>query len=388
MTPSPISPEMYRDLAPTQVVPTVSVVTNVGQMVQDFALKAVQVDGITTIQDLIEPFLLSEFDLALRQKAGGPTGDEAAMREYLVRIYRGLFDNWKAGIWRGVGTGYMGAMEQFLQSGQILYAYKTLAYNIGVVPRMRRRWNRAYTPMVPDASQSWELWRRGDFNTEQWRTYASYEGWDERGAALLNSIYNAFPTIEQGFDWWRRGLIGINDRNRIYFGNGWETELYDRITDSLYHTFSSYELARLADFVELDQTWTLKQLKRARLRDEDIAKLWNFIELRPLREEVRLLTSKWIWRYRVGRCAIEDIDAAFIEYGIKRKERELLLKKAELDYEDELIDEWVEILRWRFRTAVITEAEFLQGLIDLGIKQEKANLMVEQEKAMGYLGYY
>jgi len=387
-----LTPEAYKSLMAHQhkagTISTVSVVSDIGQMVQDFLLKAVQVDGISSIQELIEPFLLSEFGLALKQKAAGPTGDEASMREYLVRIYKGLFENWKAGIWRGVGTGYMGALEQFLQSGQILYAYKTLAYNLAVMPRMQRRWNRAYTPMVPDANMAWQLWRKGVWASDKWVDHASYDGWDEAGAGLLNNLFTMYPSVLQGFDWWRRGFIGRPDRDRIYFGQGWDPEYHERVTDDLYHVPSSYELVRMADFVEIDQTWAIKQLKRARMKDEDIAKLWQMIELRPLREEVRGITSKYLWRYRMGRCLIEDLDAALILTGIKRKERELLTLKAELDYEDELIDEWVEILRWRFRTAVITDQEFLKGLIDLGIREEKANLMVELEKAMGYMGYY
>jgi len=308
--------------------------------------------------------------------------------EYLVRTYRGLLDNWKAGMWRGVGTAYMGAMEQFLQAGKVLYSYKGLAYNIGIATRMRRHWNRVYTPSAPDARMAWDLYRRGDWSRDDFVTYAAYDGWDDAGAELLDKLFSSHPSVLQAFDWWRRGYIGQPARNQFYFGQGWDPAYHERITDDLYHVPSSYELVRMADFVEIDQTWAIKQLKRARMKDEDIAKLWQMIELRPLREEVRGITSKYLWRYRMGRCLIEDLDAALILTGIKRKERELLTLKAELDYEDELIDEWVEILRWRFRTAVITDQEFLKGLIDLGIREEKANLMVELEKAMGYMGYY
>ncbi|GAI74269.1 unnamed protein product, partial [marine sediment metagenome] len=57
------------------------------------------------------------------------------------------------------------------------------------------------------------------------------------------------------------------------------------------------------------------------------------------------------------------------------KERELLLKKAQMDYEDELITEYVEILQWKFRTAIISAETFLACLISTGIREEKANLI-------------
>ena len=112
------------------------------------------------------------------------------------------------------------------------------------------------------------------------------------------------------------------------------------------------------------------------------------LELRPLRDEMRGITTKWLWRYRFGRATLNELDAAFADLNIREKEAELLKEKAALDYEDELIDEQVEICRWNFRTARISADDFLNCLLDLGIRREKANLMVELEQAKGYYGYY
>ena len=290
-----LSPEGYSGMMGNELSPILGplldVAGSVGQTVQDMILKAVQVDGITQIQDMIEPFLLSEGALAAKMKAAGPTGSEAAAREYLVRVYKGLFDNWKAGMWRGVGTGYMGAMAQFLQAGQVLYAYKTQQMNIAVVSRMARHWMRTYTPSVPNTRMAWELWRHGILTNTQYKDYASFEGWDASSADYLNEVFSIYPSVLQAFDWWRRGWIDADERDAYYFGRGWDTDYHERITDDLYHVMSSYELVRLADYVEIDQTWAIKQLRRARIRDEDIAKLWQLIELRPLREDCLLYTS-------------------------------------------------------------------------------------------------
>ncbi|MBA7646865.1 hypothetical protein ES703_54631 [subsurface metagenome] len=129
-------------------------------------------------------------------------------------------------------------------------------------------------------------------------------------------------------------------------------------------------------------------MKRRGVSDKDKAKIWEMLQIRPLREEVRELTRAWTVRMQFGRTTLETLEQEFIALGVKTKERELLLKKAQMDYEDELITEYVEVLQWKFRTAIISAETFLAALISTGIREEKANLIVEVEQAKGYYGYY
>jgi len=242
--------------------------------------------------------------------------------------------------------------------------------------------------MVPNARMAWVLYRKGVFSEADFTKYAQMDGWPSSSAAWLNENWDKCPMSYDAFMWWRKGLISEEKMRSYLFGDGWDKSLHNTLIGNYWTGMRVYDLARLADFIELDQTWAVKKLKAAGLNDEDVARTWKMLEMRPLREEVRTLTTKWTWRYRMGRVSLDALGTAFDTMGVKPKEKELLIEKAELDYEDELIDEWVEILTWRFRTAVITEEEFLAGLIELGIKEEKANLIVELQKAMGYYGYY
>ena len=386
-----LTPEQYNKMvmaAQPNWFPTYFAMSRLGQTLQQIAMKAMQAGNVDEIKAIIPELLLDSFGVAYDQKKGGPEGDTSALFKDIQRIYGGLFDNWKAGIWHGVGAAYSSAMEQFLSSGQLLYAYKTLMYHTAITPRMRRHWNKTFTPMVPSGSMAWILLRRGEIDWDQFKLYAAYDGWDENGSNLLADSFKMLPSPRQAFYLWTKGQITDEVRDDLYFAGGFDQEWHTALTENWYYTPTLYDLTRLADYIELDQIWALDQLKRRGLKDRDRAEVWKMLQLRPLREEFRALTAKWLWRYQFGRASVDELRDAFIDMGIKSKERELLLEQAEMKYEDELIDEWVEILMWRFRTAIISEEEYLKGLLDLGIKEEKANLMVELEKAKGYYGYY
>lgn len=358
------------------------------QTVQNIAMVGMQQKDIEAIQDHIPALLTTGFSAASAAKKGGPTGDVSNLRAEISTITRGLLTNWKAGIAKGVGGAYSTAMDRFIASGQLLYAYKVLMYHTAITPRMRRYWNSVYTPMVPDGSMAYVLFKRGYIDLDKFKTYASYDGWDAEHAEMLLDAMELLPSAREAFYLWVKGQITQAQRDKLYQAAGYDARWHGPMTENWYYVPTIYDLTRMADYIELDQIWATAQMRKRGVRDSDIAKIWEMLQLRPLREEMRALTLKWTWRMKYGRATTDDLEDAFIELGIRRKERELLIEKAQLDYEDELVDEWVEILTWRFRTALITEEQFLQGLIDLGINEEKSNLIVEVEKAKGYYGYY
>ena len=446
------------------------------QQIQDLAMKGMQVADIDQIKKNISGLLTTGLGAADAAKAGGDTGDIANLKDSIERMYGGLYDNWKAGIWKGVGGAYSSAMDNFMNVGQLVYSYKTLAYHTGVTPRMRRHWMKVYTPTVPDATMAFTLLLRGKISDKQFEEYASFDGWDKKGIQFLrdawearpniltayklmmrgrisvdewtkyvklynwpkgwdvklSQLYESLPTAREAYYLWTKKLIDTKDRDALYHSAAINPEWYEKITanwrtvptpkeafylhtkglidkaqrDGLYqwagydkawneiitgnwqYVPSIYDLLRIADSVEIDQIWALDVMKRRGVSDKDKAKIWEMLQIRPLREEVRELTRAWTVRMQFGRTTLETLEQEFIALGVKTKERELLLKKAQMDYEDELITEYVEVLQWKFRTAIISAETFLAALISTGIREEKANLIVEVEQAKGYYGYY
>jgi len=363
---------------------------------QDMAMKYLQAGNVDVLKGALNTMLTAGLEIADRQAAGGPDGSISDLRSDIVHYYKGLYDNWKAGIWHGVGGAYASAMDDFLNLGQLVYAFKTLAYHIAVTPRMRRHWNRTYTPMVPNASMAWILYRRGHFARTQFEEHAAWDGWDKAGAELLDKSMCVEPSPREAFYLWTKGQITEEKRNALYFAHGWDNEWWGPQTENWFYVPTLYDLTRIADYVELDQIWALDSMKRRGVSERDRAKMWEMLEVRPLRDEVRLLTAHGTFCRRYGFWSAEQLqdwlaDLAALKY-IRPKEQELLTTYAENLYEVELKLEWIEILRWRFRTAQISEQEFLDELVDpegpVAMVKEKANLIVEGEKAKGYYGYY
>ncbi|MBA7652695.1 hypothetical protein ES703_60534 [subsurface metagenome] len=474
-----ISPEQYANFMSKKGAskwPVYFAARMAAQTIQDLGMKALQVDDIDLIKKNISGFLTTGLGAADAAKKGGDTGDIANLKETIEKLYGGLYDNWKAGIWKGVGAAYSSAMDNFMNVGQLVYAYKTLAYHTAITPRMRRWWNKIYTPTIPDTATAYNLMLRGKITDKQFDTYASYDGWDKKNVGLIKEawktipntraafqlqargvidwkeyiallkanawpdgwekkIYQLFealpspreafhlwtkklidtkerdglyhaagidpgryeiittnlkkvPTAKEAFYLWTKGLLDKTQRDGIYQWNAYDPAWNEIITANWHYVPTIYDLLRIADSVELDQIWALDVMKRRGVLDKDKAKIWEMLQMRPLREEVRELTKAWTIRMKFGRATLEELEEEFISLGIKTKERELLLKKAQMDYEDELITEYVEVLTWKFRTAIISADTFLASLISTGIREEKANLIVELQQAMGYYGYY
>ena len=364
--------------------------------IQDFAMKVIQWHSISEMKKNIPLMLYSGLDVARDQATSGPTGDADALKEDLERIYTGLNDNWAAGVFEGMGGAYSQYMDGFLRTGQLFYAYKTLAYHTGITPRMRRHWNQQFTPMELDASMAWVLYRRKEVTSSQFETHASWDGWSKENADLLRKGMLNLPSPREAFYLWVKGLITETKRNDLYFAGGFNEEWHPAMTDNYFYTPTIYDLTRIADYVELDQIWASAQMRRRGVKDADIARIWQMLKIRPLRDEVRSITAKSVYAREHGYWSHDYLDTELGDLEadgyIRSTEKELLGDLGDLLYEIELKEEWIDILRWRFRTAVISEADFLEGLIDpdgpVAMLEEKANLIVEAEKARGYYGYY
>ena len=360
--------------------------------VQDVAMKLIQWHSVDQLKQNLPIMLGAGLDTAAEQVAAGPTGDVAALRDDLERLYGGLYDNWAAGIFEGMGGAYSTAMDRLINTGQFLYAYKTLAYHTAVTPRLRRHWNKTYTPMVPDASMAWVLHRRGWFTYGQYEEHAAMDGWSKEGADQLNKDMLHIPNPREAFFLWTKGQIDKEQLHSLYFAGGFDAEWHDKLTENYQYLPSIYDLTRIADSVELDPIWALDVMTRRGVKTRDMAKIWEMLQIRPLREEIRSLTTLSVYARRYGYWSHDDLDEYLVDLKLKSKERELINDYGDLSYEIELKEEWIEILRWRFRTATITEAQFMEGLTDpegpVAMLEEKANLIVEAEKARGYSGYY
>jgi len=611
-----LTPEQYMRInslnQPVSFTPyfaTASVASNLGDIAklgaQLFLLERMRTEFIPSAMNLPMPISETVVGKKGEELRKAVFNEATKQADYLVSA-------WKTGIQTGLGGGFASAQEQYLNTGQLMYAYSTLQYQTSVIPRMRRFWMSQYTPQVPDASMAWILLRRGKISEAEFKEYARNDGWDSKGADLLKSvwlqipneraafrmnrrnaltdkeydefikmngwdegwasklyamfqwlpnahegfrllrrgaitkaqeeflfraqgfdafwypslrrlweriplprdafnmmmrnvitekdfdkyiqaneweigsaerlktiyqdlpsereaftllkrgkisktifeflmraegwtsewrdlmpsayeriphprdafnalmrgaidrkkfdfwvdanewqegmsdflyhIYARMPSYREAFYMWAKGLITLAQRDSMYMANGFDKEYHQLLTDNNYYIPTVYDLTRIADYVEIDRIWAIKILKERGLRDNDITKIIAMLKIRPLRDEIRRQITLWVKRYRLGWATPTQLEEAlqtYLEGGyIQDTEKTLITEEAELNYEDELMEEKIDIYSWYFKTAVISEEDLLEDFLDLGIREEKANLMVELLKAQGYYGYY
>lgn len=376
--------------------PAIFLGSRISSAVGDILRKVTQDQALRTVEDAKNLWRSQGFTTMSEFGKAGPRGRIDLLLQEIYDQHEILDPLLNAGVMAGLGGTLENYAETFMATGQLHYAYKTLAYHIAITPKMRRYWNYLYAPNWPSFSQAHEYYRRSKLpglSKMKWTEADVIEagrmdGWSEgQVKELITSMY-ATPSPREAFYMWKKGRIGLDERNAYWEARGWPRDLWDTMEDNYAYNPSLYDLTRIADTTGLPQTWTLKKLKRIGMLDEDRARMWEMLKVRPIRDEQRAITTVWTWRYKYGRCTYDELSSALTDLNVSAPEIELLLEKAELDYEDELINEWIEVLTWRFRNAQINEAEFLAGLENLGIRHEKANLMVEQEKAKGYMGGY
>jgi len=245
---------------------------------------------------------------------------------------------------------------------------------------------------IPHPRDAFNALMRGAIDRKTFDGWVYANEWFDGAADFLYDIYQKQPTAREAFYMWAKGLITIAQRDQLYSASGYDSSWHQKITENNYYVPTVYDLTRIADYVEIDSIWATRILTERGLRDRDKGKILAMLKVRPLRDEIRRQLALWVKRYRYGWVLPTDLEEALQEYleggYIQATEKTLIIEEAELNYEDELMEEKIDIYSWYYKTAVISEEELLQDFLDLGIREEKANLMVELLKAQGYYGYY
>jgi len=245
---------------------------------------------------------------------------------------------------------------------------------------------------IPHPRDAFNAFMRGVIDRKKFDYWVEANEWQSGMSDFLYDIYTRIPSYREAFYMWAKGLITVTKRDQLYSANGFDKEWHQLLTDNNYYVPTVYDLTRIADYVEIDRIWAIKILKERGLRDNDITKIVAMLKIRPLRDEIRRQITLWVKRYRLGWATPTQLEEALQEYleggYIQDTEKTLITEEAELNYEDELMEEKIDIYSWYFKTRVISEEDLLEDFLDLGIREEKANLMVELLKAQGYYGYY
>lgn len=241
---------------------------------------------------------------------------------------------------------------------------------------------------LPTAKEAFWLHKKGLITLPVRDKLYTAAGYDKAWHSMITTNWENLPSAKEAFYLHRKNLIKLADRNKLYAADGYAPEWWPIITGNWEYVPTLYDLTRIADYIEVDVIWATKILKKRGLTDEDIAKIMEYLKLRPLREELRSITTELLYQRRMGYITPTLFSTEIEELGLRSTERGLLEDLGTLYYERELLEERIDVLKEYYKSGAITEDQLLQSFLDLGIMAEKANLMVEELKAMGYPGYY
>jgi len=291
-----------------------------------------------------------------------------------------LVDHWKAGLGLQMGTAFMGLTETYTGYPQLLGMFKQAQLNASVRPRLDRYYLKTYTPNAPDSQTAFRMHMEGKLSRAEFNQYCSWEGWGSSWHDKLYALFDREPDEYTAFLMFKRGLISESKMKECFRIRGydaiWDTALYQCL-----HRLPSFrELTNLADYVPLNEMWLAQTLRAIGYRETDIPYLQEALRLRPLREEVRSVLGRYLWRYQIGRLSREDLQKNLKAIGVTGKELELNMLWGDLRYQDELIDEALEIIEARVDAGdpdLDTQDKIKTAVMDIGILEEKANLISE-----------
>jgi len=289
-----------------------------------------------------------------------------------------LIDAWEAGLGMGLGGSFRGAIDQYLGTSRLVSMVKGSMYQIGVQPWIQRYFNNTYTPNLPDIRTAFDMLMEGEISRTEFNKYCAYEGWDPAWYDKLYAVMDRDPDERLAFTMYKRGLITLDQLKRCFRIRGFDAKWDDKLIPALHRRPSFRELTSLSDFVPLPDIWVTEVLRAGGYTDGDIAYILSAIRMRPLREEVRSVAGRYAWDFQTGRLDRDTYKSNLEKLGLLPTERDLWLLWGDLRYADELIDEQVEIIEQRVNKGdITTKEEILAELTNIGILEEKANLMAE-----------
>lgn len=346
--------------------------------VSDAILRVIAASKLDDFKGSIKAYLAWFDDLALKSKTLPLQNISDAVYSYIVVDTQRLLDAWKAGLGLQMGTAYMGLEESFIGTPQLLTMYRRGQLENSLEPRMDRYWRAKYTPTVPNSKLAFQMCMEGQITRAEFGAFCLLEGWPASFHDKLYEVYNKDPDIYTAFSMYKRGLINLDKMKSLFRIQGFDSS-YDALLYEVLHRVPTLrELTNLSDFVQLPDLYVREKLRGGGYAEGDIAYLAAAINRRPIRDEVRSVVGRYLYEYQLGRLDRDTLKSNLSKLGLLPSELELQMLWGDLRYQDELLDEKVEIIRERvYKHDLTTEAEIVTELTSLGILEEKANLMAE-----------
>lgn len=182
-----------------------------------------------------------------------------------------------------------------------------------------------------------------------------------------------------------KGLISKPDAARYLTYEGFDDAKIKQLFDDAARELSYRELKLVIEDYLPEDAWLLSKLKRAQYAPDDSALLARVLKaaaLKPARSKIMGAAER---AYKEGRLDETELKSIYKGLGIRADLANLYLWAARLAFEFDEVSDQIDALKKAYAKDVITDQELLTGLTGLGVKLERARILVNIEylKKMG-----
>lgn len=197
----------------------------------------------------------------------------------------------------------------------------------------------------------------------------------------LNALFRPYiPEPKLADDMYFEGNISEEEWYRIYGYHGWKQHHAEAWFKTMDREPSTYDLIRIADSTEIDETWSYGQLAESNYRPTEIEHLLEAIRRRPVMDEIKMFRSELIRAYASGDLSKGELVGGLAETFHKPAETAILLKLADLLYRKELIKKLIAIHIAAYHKDQETESELRDNVMGLLKDPDRVNAIVTLER--------
>lgn len=233
----------------------------------------------------------------------------------------------------------------------------------------------------PSPNTMFQLYLRGLETEENAKLALRYDGYNQNFAEKLFKLQFKLPSLKDAFRWWRKGIISEQEYLKYAKADGWAVEEVKRWSDDLYFDESPYDLMRLADVVELPESWLRKKLENCGM-DEESVRVWlKLLQLRPLRSEQMSYASILRNYVAEGLMSLDEFETELKTMQFSVREIEIYKDMAQRLYAKNILKLKTTAYIYLYRKNQINENELLERLVAAGVDKLYAFYLVVLEAA-------
>jgi hypothetical protein len=329
------------------------------------------------------PYLLEGQNLAwlIKDLMVKGKGAEAINKvlDYLKEWENWLMDAYQAGLGMGLGGGFRGVIDTYLGMNRIRNAVKNAIIIHGITPWIDRYYKTQFTPNIPDTATAFRMHMEGLLSRSEFNYYASMDGWGREWHDKLYELLDRDPDIYMAFSMLKRGLITHDTFIQCLKINGFDLKWHDVLEEWLHRIPSFGELMRIADYVELPDIYVREAMRKNGYTEDSINYLAPAIQLRPLREEVRNLTTTYTYNFYRGYISYDTFTHNITRLGLQTKEKELIDEYARARFNQYAMELKCDIIENKVRKKILTTIdEIEEALTTIGMNSYIANLLAQK----------